>query len=167
MWSDYASRAGGFFKTNHGDHRGHREKHGEQDLAESLDDSAGHGASSNVPQLLTFSRRILKAQFALLAAVVAITIWHHDWWLLTSVPLIYLGWACSAPNLNLVDGCLPQLIVIIDSVSGRRGQTLYRRLDAYAPWNVGNYSTDSSGIKHAPMAMWAQDKKEYEHDGPL
>jgi len=43
-----------------------------------------------------------------------------------------------------------------------RWQAIYRNVNACAPWNVGNYSTDSAGIKHASTAGWAQDKKECE-----
>ena len=41
------------------------------------------------------------------------------------------------------------------------------RLNAYAPWNVGNYSTDSNGDQHAATQEWAQDKLECEQHGTL
>ena len=43
----------------------------------------------------------------------------------------------------------------------------FGRLDAYAPWNVGNYSTDASGIKHASTSQWADDRKECERLGVI
>jgi hypothetical protein len=46
-------------------------------------------------------------------------------------------------------------------------QAAVGRLDAYAPWNVGNYRKDPSGIKHASMSTWAEDKKECERRGVL
>ena len=46
-------------------------------------------------------------------------------------------------------------------------QTLFRRFDAYAPWNVGNHSTDASGVEHASMSYWADDKREFERGGRL
>lgn len=39
------------------------------------------------------------------------------------------------------------------------------RLDAYAPWNVANYTTDAQGVRHASMADWAKDKEESERRG--
>ncbi|MCX5672087.1 MAG: glycoside hydrolase family 71/99-like protein [Planctomycetota bacterium] len=46
-------------------------------------------------------------------------------------------------------------------------QDFYRRFDAYAPWNVGNYVKDSSGNVHASMSYWADDKREFERRGGL
>ena len=41
------------------------------------------------------------------------------------------------------------------------------RLDAFAPWNVGNASKDASGVKHANTRTWADDRREFERDGRL
>lgn len=46
-------------------------------------------------------------------------------------------------------------------------QSALRRLDAYAPWNVGNTTKDGSGVRRASMAYWAEDRREYERDGRL
>ncbi len=40
----------------------------------------------------------------------------------------------------------------------------YRRLDAYIPWNVGNYSTDAQGVKHATTSYWVDDRRECERN---
>jgi len=39
-------------------------------------------------------------------------------------------------------------------------QKLFRRFDAYAPWNIGNYTQDAAGAKHAATHYWAEDKLE-------
>ena len=39
------------------------------------------------------------------------------------------------------------------------------RLDAYSPWNVGNYGMDEKGISHASLGWWAADKQECEEHG--
>ncbi|CAA9445468.1 MAG: hypothetical protein AVDCRST_MAG64-4508 [uncultured Phycisphaerae bacterium] len=44
-------------------------------------------------------------------------------------------------------------------------QAVLRRLDAYAPWNVANYSTDADGAKRATVAHWADDRRAYEEGG--
>ena len=44
-------------------------------------------------------------------------------------------------------------------------QEMIGRLDAYAPWNVGNYATDAAGVKHASMSYWAEDRRECERRG--
>ena len=44
-------------------------------------------------------------------------------------------------------------------------QTLFRRFDAYAPWNIGNYTKDAAGDKHASTHSWADDKRECETNG--
>ncbi len=41
-------------------------------------------------------------------------------------------------------------------------QACYRRLDAYVPWNVGNYSTDAAGDRHAATKYWPADRSECE-----
>jgi len=46
-------------------------------------------------------------------------------------------------------------------------QKFYRRFDAYAPWNVGNWTRDARGEAHASMSWWAKDKEEFERSGGL
>lgn len=42
-----------------------------------------------------------------------------------------------------------------------------RHLDAYVPWNVGNYSTDGAGKKVATTSYWAEDRAECGRHGVL
>jgi len=65
-----------------------------------------------MPLVVTFNRKALAAPYAMLAAIAIIAVWQHEWWLFLGIPLVYLGWVCAAPNLNLADGCLPQLTLI-------------------------------------------------------
>ena len=44
-------------------------------------------------------------------------------------------------------------------------QRLFRRFDAYCPWNVGNYSLDEQGDGHASMHYWEDDRRECEEPG--
>lgn len=44
---------------------------------------------------------------------------------------------------------------------------IFRRFDAYAPWNVGNISKDADGTAHATTGYWAEDKRECERSGML
>lgn len=46
-----------------------------------------------------------------------------------------------------------------------RWQEFFSRFDAYIPWNVGNYTRDATGVKHAATADWAADKRECERRG--
>lgn len=46
-------------------------------------------------------------------------------------------------------------------------QRFLRRLDAYSPWNIGNYSMDSQGVKHASTQMWDEDRRELASAGVL
>jgi hypothetical protein len=43
----------------------------------------------------------------------------------------------------------------------------YTRFQAYAPWNVGNYSLDRTGAKHASTGSWAGDLQECRQRGIL
>lgn len=45
-------------------------------------------------------------------------------------------------------------------VADQKWQAALGRLDAYAPWNVGNYRTDAAGIKHASTGSWAEERAE-------
>jgi hypothetical protein len=45
-------------------------------------------------------------------------------------------------------------------------QKFIRRLDAYSPWNVGNYCKDDNGA-HAATGSWPQDKRECDKCGLL
>ena len=44
-------------------------------------------------------------------------------------------------------------------------QKLVRRFDGYAPWNIGNYTRDAAGVKHASIGYWAEDRRECEKAG--
>ena len=44
---------------------------------------------------------------------------------------------------------------------------LYRRLDAYSPWNTGNTSEDPAGVVHATTNYWAADKADFDARGAL
>jgi hypothetical protein len=46
-------------------------------------------------------------------------------------------------------------------------RTFYSRFPAYAPWNVGNYSVDRIGDKHASTGSWAADLQECRQHGML
>ncbi len=46
-------------------------------------------------------------------------------------------------------------------------QRFFRRLDAYSPWNVGNFARDSAGVHHASTGFWAEDRRECEKRGPI
>ena len=46
-------------------------------------------------------------------------------------------------------------------------QKFYRRFGAYCPWNIGNYTNDPAGVKHASMQYWTGDKRECERRGGL
>lgn len=45
--------------------------------------------------------------------------------------------------------------------------SVLKKLDGYAPWNVGNYRTDRDGVRHASTGAWAEDKAECERSGML
>ena len=68
---------------------------------------AGHG------KVIVFSKRVLKIPYLFFAGVFAASIILGNWWPLAGIPMVYLGWVCSAPNLNLADGCLPQALMLL------------------------------------------------------
>lgn len=66
--------------------------------------------------LITWNPRALRMPYVILAILVGYAAWQHNWWLLLGIPFIYVGWVSAAPNLNLANGCLPQLILIVGLV---------------------------------------------------
>ena len=46
-------------------------------------------------------------------------------------------------------------------------QKVYRRFDAYSPWNIGNLSPTADGTQRATTNYWADDKAECETHGML
>lgn len=46
-------------------------------------------------------------------------------------------------------------------------QRFCQRFDGYAPWNVGNYTLDSAGVKRASTHTWEEDRQECERSGML
>jgi hypothetical protein len=46
-------------------------------------------------------------------------------------------------------------------------RALCRSFRAYCPWNIGNYSLDAQGRKHASMGYWDDDRKECANHGVL
>ncbi len=68
---------------------------------------------SSTPQSVTFNARVLKVPYLLLVAIVLASVSHESWWLLLGLGSVFLGWACAAPNLNLADGFLPQLSLVV------------------------------------------------------
>jgi hypothetical protein len=68
-------------------------------------------------KIITFNRRTLFAPYLIFIMVIGAAFWQHEWWLLIAIPLIYLGWICSAPNLNLANGCLPNLLWAIGLIA--------------------------------------------------
>lgn len=63
-----------------------------------------------MPEIITFNKRVLKAPYLLLAALLVYVGVQQAWWLFFGMPMIYLGWAGSTPNLSPFNGCLPLLL---------------------------------------------------------
>ena len=61
------------------------------------------------------SPRAVFAPSILSATAIGLTIWISGWFLL-SLPLIWLASSCAQPNLNLINGCLAYVGMIIGFV---------------------------------------------------
>jgi hypothetical protein len=46
-------------------------------------------------------------------------------------------------------------------------QAMYRRMESYAPWNVGNYALGPAGERHASIDWWKEDKRQCDAQGTL
>src|SRR5476649_2002269 len=53
---------------------------------------------------------------AILTIATPFVAFHESWWYLLALPFIWLGSVCSAPNLNLANGCLTYLAMIVGFV---------------------------------------------------
>ena len=58
-----------------------------------------------VPQAI-FTPSILAIVFIALST-------QLSWWFLVALPFVYLGSICAQPNLNLADGCLVYLAILL------------------------------------------------------
>ena len=56
---------------------------------------------------------VAPAVLSFIAVVIAL---QGSWWSLAAVPFIWLASACSQPNLNLADGCLAGLLIVVGFV---------------------------------------------------
>ncbi len=50
---------------------------------------------------------------ATLAVIAVVAAFRDSWWYLAALPFIYLGSVCAQPNLNLANGCLAYLAMIV------------------------------------------------------
>ena len=50
---------------------------------------------------------------AVLAVAAIVFAARQSWWALAALPFIYLGSVCAQPNLNLANGCLAYLAMLI------------------------------------------------------
>ena len=50
---------------------------------------------------------------AILSVAALIFSVRESWWFLAALPFIWLGSVCAQPNLNLADGCLAYLTMIV------------------------------------------------------
>lgn len=63
------------------------------------------GRCHRVPQVI-FAPSVLAIVFIALST-------QLSWWFLIALPFVYLGSICAQPNLNLADGCLAYLAMIL------------------------------------------------------
>jgi len=50
---------------------------------------------------------------AILSVVAVVVAVQASWWFLAALPFIWLGSVCAQPNLNLANGCLAYLAMIV------------------------------------------------------
>jgi hypothetical protein len=50
---------------------------------------------------------------AILAVVAIAAAFHDSWWFMAALPFNYLGSVCAQPNLNLANGCLAYLAMLV------------------------------------------------------
>jgi len=53
---------------------------------------------------------------AILSMIAIVAAFRGSWWFLVSLPFIWLGSVCAQPNLNLANGCLAYLAMIVGFV---------------------------------------------------
>src|SRR5665213_1057699 len=50
---------------------------------------------------------------AILSVIAIVSAFQESWWFLVSLPFIWLGSTCAQPNLNLANGCLGYLAMVV------------------------------------------------------
>jgi hypothetical protein len=84
--------------------------------------------ADSMPEAVTFNKRRLVSPYLFAAGLVVAVVYRGDYYLLFCLMGVYLGWACSSPNLNLADGFLAQIALVLG--------ILLSRLNAHL-WYVG------------------------------
>lgn len=80
-------------------------------LVPQMDTAVSCGAT--LGQAIYFTKKNLKLPYVLLLGVVTLCFIDFNWFVLLAPLLIYLGWVCAAPNLNLADGFLAIMAAVI------------------------------------------------------
>jgi hypothetical protein len=71
-----------------------------------------HSAFGNMSQRVYKVRPAVIAPVVLGLAAIILAV-RHSWWVLVALPYIYLGSVCAQPNLNLANGCLAYVAMLI------------------------------------------------------
>jgi hypothetical protein len=50
---------------------------------------------------------------AILSVIALVAAVQESWWFLAALPFVWLGSICAQPNLNLANGCLAYLAMIV------------------------------------------------------
>ena len=66
-----------------------------------------------MPEFVNFDKRQMVLPYLTMVGLFVAAIVTGKWWVLTGLPLIFLGWGCSVPNLNLANGFLVVVLFVI------------------------------------------------------
>lgn len=66
----------------------------------------------------SFERETLIAPQVLMSLLVIYVIGTKSWWLLSALPLMFLGWIACSPIFNLFEGCLPIVLTLVLVAAG-------------------------------------------------
>jgi len=78
---------------------------------------------------------------SVIAVIVAV---QESWWFLAALPFVWLGSVCAQPNLNLANGCLAYLAMIVG----------FAILALCKPLGLAILSGAISGIYFSALEKW-------------
>jgi hypothetical protein len=81
---------------------------------------------------------------AILAVAAIVAAFRDSWWFLAALPFIYLGSICAQPNLNLANGCLAYLAMLVG----------FATLASFRPLGLAILAGAMSGFYVSALEKW-------------
>jgi hypothetical protein len=105
-----------------------------------------------------FRRSDLRTPLLVAFGLISYVLLKSDWFALIGLPFIYLGWMGSAPNLNLAEGCLPNIVTILALGIGVWLQSTALMAIGIGCWVTWFTASIEAGLRQKPMSDYSAEE---------